>query len=189
MILPILAYGATNLRKACLTVSPSYPDLNSFIKNLWQTLDNAAGVGLAAPQVNENIQLFVVDSRISFSSVNTEDMAQKDYPGIRQAFINPKIMAHSDEMELDEEGCLSIPGISFPVKRFSWIKMTYLDENFQLHTDYFYGRTARIIQHEYDHILGKLPIDYLSELQKLMINKKLNKIRNGRINPGYPMRY
>lgn len=189
MILPIFAYGSVGLRKNCREIPPTYPNLQSFIDNLWQTLDNAEGVGLAAPQVNENIQLFLVDSRVNYLEAKGKEMASVDYPGIRQTFINPKIIAHSDEMEIEEEGCLSIPGITFSIKRFSWVQMTYLDENFQAHTNYFYGRTARIIQHEYDHILGKLPIDYLNQLQKLMINKKLDRIRKGHIRTSYPMHH
>lgn len=188
MILPISAYGSAALRKPCSPILPSYPDLHRFIDNLWHTLDNAEGVGLAAPQVNQNIQLFIVHCRIT-DSLGGEGRTEKEHSELQQVFINPKMIAHSDKLEVEEEGCLSIPDISIPVKRFAWVEMTYMDERFQTYTKRFYGRIARIIQHEYDHLHGKLPIDYLNHIQKLLLNNKLDKIRKGKIIPTYPMRY
>jgi peptide deformylase len=189
MILPIVAYGASILRKECTVISTDYPQLNNLIADMWDTLDSADGVGLAAPQVNFAIKLFLVDSAKTYQP-HTEAAATKQQErGIRKVFINPTIITYSKEKDIADEGCLSIPGIYAPTERSISIRIRYVDERFRERIETYQGRTARMIQHEYDHILGKLHIDYLSNLQKIRLSNKLNRIRKGKIKAEYPMLY
>lgn len=181
MILPIAAYSLPVLRQHCAALTPTYENLNQLIANMWETLDHADGVGLAAPQVNHPIQLFIVDSLKTYTGPLTE------CPGIRKVFINPDIRHYSKETNKEEEGCLSIPGIYAPIERASTIEIHYLDEYFHPHTAIYQGRTARMIQHEYDHIKGKLYLDYLSPLQKALLKNKLEKIRKGKTRAPYEL--
>jgi peptide deformylase len=190
MTLPIVAYGAPVLRKVCSDITPDYPNLDSLIEDMWQTMYTSNGVGLAAPQVNRDIRLFVVDSSQVFKNQDEEDKGKyADEPGIKQVFIN----AHIKQLDGDDwtynEGCLSIPKIREDVIRPEEVMIEYVDENFQTKTEKFVGITARIVQHEYDHIEGKLFIDYLKPLRKKMLRGKLNDISKGKLKMDYKMMY
>jgi len=178
MILPIVAYGAAILRTAGRPVTPGEPGLAKLIADMWHTLDNAHGVGLAAPQVNRSLQLFLVNS----TGVADEEA------GIRQVFLNARILAYGSGTCADTEGCLSIPGIWEEVVRPDTVTLQYQDEHFVTHTRTFYGSTARMIQHEYDHTQGKLYLDYLAPLQRRLLRSKLEAVRKGKVRSGYPMR-
>lgn len=188
MILPIVAYGTPVLRKVAKDIDSSYPDLQTLISNMWETLKNSNGVGLAAPQINKDIRLFLVDSALIFDNREEDDEEKfPDAPGIRQVFINAKIINRTGDEWPYNEGCLSIPTIREDVMRPEEITIEYLDENFQPHTDTFNGITARIIQHEYDHIEGKLFIDYLKPLKKKLLQRKLSDISKGNVHVDYRM--
>jgi peptide deformylase len=190
MILPIVAYGAPVLRKVSKDVPPDYPNLSKLIEDMWETMYASNGVGLAAPQVNKDIRVFVVDSAQIFANQDDEDKGKyPDEPGMKKVFIN----AHVADLEGEEwaynEGCLSIPKIREDIMRPEKIVLQYLDENLQPHTAKFIGLTARIIQHEYDHIEGKLFIDRLKPLRRKMLQGKLNDITKGKIKMDYKMMY
>lgn len=159
MTLQIIKYGNYILRKECVNITLDYPDLPYIIDNMWITMFFNKGAGLAAPQVNLSIRLFIVDS-------------------LKKVFINPTIINESEETCSMIEGCLSIPGIKESVIRPVSIEMEYFDEDFIKHTEVFTGDDARVIQHEYDHIEGILFIDYLSPLKKKLIQGKLTSIKN-----------
>ena len=188
MILPIVAYGAQILRKTAVDITADYADFSKLIDDMWETMYASNGVGLAAPQINKNIRVFVMDSAQIFD--NMEDDEHGKYPaepGVKKVFIN----AHIQELNGDEwaynEGCLSIPKIREDVYRPEEVVMEYYDEYFVKHTEIFNGLTARIIQHEYDHIEGKLFIDYLKPLRKKLLQSKLNDIHKGKIKVDYKM--
>jgi len=190
MILPIVAYGSDVLRKVAVEIEKDYPHLDKLIADMWETMYASNGVGLAAPQVNKNIRLFVMDSAQIFEHQEEEDKGKyPDEPGVKRVFIN----AHIDSLDGEEwsynEGCLSIPKIREDIMRPEQVTIEYLDENFELHTETFNGITARIIQHEYDHIEGKLFIDYLKPLKKKMLQGKLNDISKGKIKVDYKMAF
>lgn len=188
MILPIVAYGHPVLRKMCDNIDPSYPELQTLIENMWATMYHTNGVGIAAPQVNVPIRLFVVDTVQIVEGFDEED--KLDYPneiGIKKVFINAQIQELSGNLWAYNEGCLSIPKVREDVKREEKVRIKYLDENFQEHEEEFEGITARVILHEYDHIDGKLFIDYLSPLKKKLIKKRLDDIIKGKVNIGYRM--
>ncbi|MDJ1504183.1 peptide deformylase [Xanthocytophaga agilis] len=188
MILPVVAYGMPVLRKKGEFVSPDYPDLPQLIANMWDTMDYAGGVGLAAPQVNVLLRLFIIDSTSGFTKMHSDKKLHfRDAPGIRKVFLNPVIEEYSTDNWLNEEGCLSIPDIHERVSRSQSIVMSYQDEQFAWHTDTFFDETARIIQHEYDHIEGKLFLDTLSPLRRRLLEGKLKKIGNRRTRTRYPM--
>ncbi len=191
MILPITAYGMPVLRKVCRDISPDYPDLEKLIEDMWETLYYSNGVGLAAPQVNRDIRLFLVDSTQVFD--NNEDDAEvqhyPDKPGIKKVFINAKIMNYEGREWAYNEGCLSIPKVREDINRPETIVIEYYDEAFNKHTETFNGLTARVIQHEYDHIEGKLFIDYLKPLRKKMLQRKLNDISKGKVSVDYRMMF
>ena len=188
MILPIVAYGANILRKEAVDISPDYPGLQKLIADMWETMYNSNGVGLAAPQINKDIRLFVMDSAQIFEHQEEDEKGKyRDEPGIKKVFINAHVKSlHGDEWNYNE-GCLSIPKIREDIMRPEEVTLEYEDENFELHTETFYGLTARIIQHEYDHIDGKLFIDYLKPLKKKMLQGKLNDISKGKIKVDYKM--
>lgn len=188
MILPIVAYGAQILRKTAHEISADYPHLDKLIEDMWETMYASNGVGLAAPQVNKNIRLFVMDSSQIFENMEDDEQGKyADEPGIKKVFIN----AHIQELNGDEwaynEGCLSIPKIREDVFRPEEVVIEYYDEAFVKHTEIFNGISARIIQHEYDHIEGKLFIDYLKPLKKKLLQSKLNDIHKGKIKVDYKM--
>jgi peptide deformylase len=190
MILPIVAYGAQVLRKVAHDIPHDYPQLDKLIEDMWETMYASNGVGLAAPQINKSIRLFVVDSSQIFENQDEEDKGKyPDEPGIKRVFIN----AHIKELDGNEwsynEGCLSIPKIREDIVRPEEVVLEYVDENFEQHTEKFIGITARIIQHEYDHLDGKLFIDYLKPLRKKMLQGKLNDISKGKLRMDYKMMY
>lgn len=188
MILPVVAYGSPVLRKVSTDIDSSYPDLDKFISNLWDTMYNSNGVGIAAPQVNKDIRVFVMDSEQIFANRDEdEELDYPDDPGFKGVFINPKITAFAGEEWAYNEGCLSIPKIREDVMRPEEVTISFLDENFAPHTHTFNGLTARIIQHEYDHLEGKLFIDYLKPLKKTLIKRKLDDISKGKVRTDYRM--
>lgn len=191
MILPIVAYGHPVLRKVAHDIDPDFPGLQKLIEDMWETLYGSSGVGLAAPQVNKDIRLFVVDSAQIFNQMK-EDKEQHsfpDAPGIKQVFIN----AHIKELDGFEwsynEGCLSIPKIREDIKRQSVVTVEFMDENFQHHMRTYHGLTARIILHEYDHIEGKLFIDHITPLKRKLMKGKLNDISKGKVKVDYKMMF
>lgn len=190
MILPIIAYGAPVLRAVCKDITPDYPNLNKLIADMWETMYASSGVGLAAPQVNRDIRLFVIDSTQVFAGMDEEERRKyPDAPGIRQLFIN----AHVKELDGKEwaynEGCLSIPKIREDIYRNEEVTIAYLDEQFQPHTATFNGITARVILHEYDHIEGKLFIDYLKPFKRRLMKGKLDDISKGKVSVDYKMSF
>ncbi|HEY0297921.1 MAG TPA: peptide deformylase [Arachidicoccus sp.] len=190
MILPIIAYGAPVLRKVAKDIDSSYPKLQELIADMWETLEASHGVGLAAPQINKDIRLFLVDSSLIFDNKEDDDEEQfPDAPGVKKVFINAKITNRTGEEWAYNEGCLSIPKIREDIFRPEEITIEYLDENFEPHTDTFNGITARIIQHEYDHIEGKLFIDYLKPLKKKLLQRKLSDISRGNVRVDYKMQF
>lgn len=188
MILPIVAYGAPVLRKICEDISADYPNLNSIIENMWETMYNSNGVGLAGPQVNIPVRIFVMDSEQIFRDQDEDEKGiYPDDPGYKGVFIN----AHIVELDGDDwsynEGCLSIPKIREDIMRPETVTLKYVDENFKEHIKSFNGLTARIILHEYDHIDGKLFIDHLKPLKKTLLKRKLDDISKGKIRVDYRM--
>lgn len=187
MILPVVAYGAPILRKQCVTIDAGYTQLNLLIEDMWETMYESNGVGLAAPQINKGIRLFVMDSAQIFANLEPEEETYSDAPGIKRVFINPQIVETGGNDWVYNEGCLSIPKIREDVTRPETVTLSYMDEQFLPHTDTFHGITARIILHEYDHIEGKLFIDYVKPLRKKMIQGKLNDISKGKVRVDYKM--
>lgn len=190
MILPVVAYGHPVLRKMCEDIDAKYPELEKLVADMWETMYNSNGVGLAAPQINRPIRLFVVDTEQIVENFDDED--KKEFPNekpIKQTFINAhKIEETGDEWPYNE-GCLSIPKIREDVYRGEKVKLRYMDEKFNEHEKEFDGITARVILHEYDHIDGKLFIDYLKPLKKRLLKKKLNDISSGKIRTDYRMMF
>lgn len=190
MILPIVAYGASVLRKVCADITPDYPELNKLIDDMWETMYTSNGVGLAAPQVNRGVRLFVIDSEQVFQNQDEEDKGKyPDEPGTKRVFINAQVKQLDGDNWSYNEGCLSIPKIREDISRPEEVTLEYVDENFQAHSEKFTGITARIIQHEYDHIEGRLFIDYLKPLKKKMLQGKLNDISKGKLKMDYKMMY
>lgn len=190
MILPIVAYGAPVLRKLSKSIDAEYPNLSKFLEDMWETMYSSNGVGLAAPQVNKDIRLFVVDSEQIFENMNEEEKATyTDSPGIKKVFINAQIESIHGEEWVYNEGCLSIPKIREDIMRPESLTLTYQDENFKPFRSTFSGITARVILHEYDHLEGKLFIDYLKPLRKKMLQGKLNDISKGKVKVDYKMSF
>src|SRR5205085_3282891 len=190
MILPIVAYGSAVLRKVCVDITPDYDNLPKLLEDMWETMYASNGVGLAAPQVNKGIRLFVVDSSQIFENQEEEDKGKyPDEPGIKKVFINAKIKSLNGREWIYNEGCLSIPKIREDVSRNEEIMIEYHDEAFEKHTETFNGLTARIILHEYDHIEGKLFIDYLKPLKRKLMKGKLDDISKGKIKVDYKMTF
>jgi peptide deformylase len=188
MVLPIVAYGHHMLRKMCDNINPEFPELAKLIADMWETMYHTNGVGIAAPQVNRGIRLFVVDTIQIVEDFDDED--KRKYPNekpIKQVFINAKKIEESGTPWSYNEGCLSIPKVREDINRSSTIRLQYLDENFQEQEGSFDGITGRVILHEYDHIEGKLFIDYITPLKKRLIKKKLDDITSGRAKVDYRM--
>ncbi|MEI9808112.1 MAG: peptide deformylase [Bacteroidota bacterium] len=189
MILPIVAYGHPVLRKVAADITPDFPNLEKFIADMWETMYASNGVGLAAPQVNKDVRLFVIDTEQIFRTMedDDEDHDYPDAPGMKAVFIN----AHIVELEGAEwpynEGCLSIPKIREDIYRQKTVTLQYRDEQFESHIKTFTGITARVILHEYDHIEGKLFIDHISPLKRKLIKGKLTDISKGKIKVDYKM--
>ena len=184
MILPIVAFGSPILRKKCSEISSDYPDFETFLNNMRETMYEANGVGLAAPQVNKGIRLFLIDTTPFFEEENEENEVI-----VKQVFINARIIEESGEKWEFNEGCLSIPDLREDITRKSTIKIEFLDENFKKHIKTYDGLTARVIQHEYDHIDGILFTDKLTALRKRMIKGRLMDISKGKVNANYKMRF
>jgi peptide deformylase len=201
MILPIYAYGQNVLRQKARQITKEYPQLELLVQNMFETMYNARGVGLAAPQVGLSIRIFVMDSTAienrsnkkndAPSADSTEQKLESGYPndpiGIKKVFINPEKISESGSPFKYEEGCLSIPDITNEVTRPSNITLRYWDENFNEIIEEFTGIRARIIQHEYDHLEGVLFTDYVSPLKRHLIESKLQRIAKGNIESDYPM--
>ena len=190
MILPIVAYGHPVLRKVGEEIAPDYPALDKLIQDMWETMYLSNGVGLAAPQVNRPIRVFVVDTVQMFENMNEEERASyPDVPGYKGVFIN----AHLAELDGEEwsynEGCLSIPKIREDIYRHETVTLQYRDEQFESHIKTFTGLTAMVILHEYDHIEGKLFIDHISPLKRKLMKGKLNDISKGKITVDYKMMF
>ena len=190
MVLPIVAYGNPVLRKVGVDIAPAYTGLQKLIEDMWETMYNSKGVGLAAPQVNRDIRLFIMDS---VQIIENLDVDEKDeFPGdegYKGIFINARIEDITGKEWLYNEGCLSIPKIREDILRNENVTINFLDENFVQHTKTFTGVTARVILHEYDHIEGKLFIDYLKPLKKSLLKRKLNDISKGKISVDYKMTF
>jgi len=188
MILPIVAYGHPVLRKVCEDITPEYPELKKLIDDMWETMYHSNGVGIAAPQINRAIRLFVIDTVQIVEGFDEED--KREYPDEKPAkkvFINAHKVEEDGEPWSYNEGCLSIPRSREDVKRAARVRLRYMDENFREHEDTFDGITARVILHEYDHIDGKLFIDHLPPLKKRLIKKKLEDISAGKVKMDYRM--
>jgi len=179
MILPVTVYGDPLLRKIAEPITPEYEGLSELINNMYQTMYNADGVGLAAPQVGLSIRIFVVDAS---PAADDEEPELKDF---KKAFINPKILQTQGEPWAMEEGCLSLPNIHEDVFRDEEVTINYFDENWVEHTETYKGYASRIIQHEYDHLEGNLFIDYVTPLRKRLLKSKLVAISKGKANTNY----
>jgi len=182
MILPIVAYGDPVLKREAEDIGKDFPFLQELINNMFETMYNAEGVGLAAPQIGKSIRLFMVDA----SPFEEEEAALKDF---KKVFINPIILEESGDEWSFNEGCLSIPGIREDVSRHPKITIEYYDRDFNLVEEEFEGIAARIIQHEYDHIEGILFTDHLSPLKRRLLKNKLNNITKGNVKVPYRMKY
>ena len=182
MILPIVAYGTRVLKQKAEDISIDYPNLEQLIEDMFETMYEASGVGLAAPQIGKSIRLFIVDG-----SPYADDDA--DMEGFRKVFINPQIVEESGEEWNFNEGCLSIPSIRENVSRLSKVRISYQAQDFNSIVEEFDGTKARIIQHEYDHIEGVLFTDYLSAIKKRLLKRKLNDISKGNVKVGYRMKF
>jgi peptide deformylase len=180
MILPVVAYGHPVLKKVAQEIDPSYPKLKEFIADMFETMYQSDGVGLAAPQVNQSIRLFVIDSN-GFADKYPE---AKDF---KKVFINPEIYKYEGEEFTFNEGCLSFPGLREDIVRKPVIHIKYFDEDFQPHDERIDGVNARVIQHEYDHIEGIVFVDRMSSLRKMIIKGKLNDISKGNVDVAYRM--
>lgn len=189
MILPIIGYGDPVLRKVCDDITPDYPAIKETISNMFETMYNAYGVGLAAPQVGLPIRLFIIDT-IPFSDDEDLDEKERELLGnFKRVFINAKMLKEEGEEWGFNEGCLSIPEVREDVYRHEQITIEYMDEDFNSKTEVFDGLIARVIQHEYDHIEGILFTDHISSLKKQLIKKKLQNIMDGKARPDYKMKF
>ncbi|MBW7848674.1 MAG: peptide deformylase [Bacteroidales bacterium] len=180
MILPIVAYGHPTLKKKAVDIDAAYPNLKQFIADMWETMYNAHGLGLAAPQVNRSIRLFLVDA----TPYADEIEGAKDF---KKVFINAHITELFEPEVVMDEGCLSIPGLNEEVPRKDKIVIRYVDENFVEHTETYEGFLARVIQHEYDHIDGILYVERISPFRKMLIKGKLRDISEGKVDVDYRM--
>jgi len=179
VILPIYIYGQPVLRKVAEDIPADYPNLQQLIADMYETLDASEGIGLAAPQVGKPIRVVVIDL-----DVLSEDMPE--YKGFRHAFINPHIVEYDEEKtDVSEEGCLSLPAIHEKVVRPSRIHVQWLDEELQAHDEWVEGYLARVMQHEFDHLDGKMFIDRVSPLRRQLIKSKLKALTQGRYRCGY----
>ena len=183
MIYPIVAFGDPVLKAKGKEIPQDFPDLTKLIDDMYETMYNAHGVGLAAPQIGKSIRLFVIDS------APFEDDEEKKKAAVKKAFINPQIIKEDGDEWAFEEGCLSIPGIRENVYRPARVTIRYQDLDWQAHEEVFDGIVARVIQHEYDHIEGVLFTDHLSGLKKRLLKGKLTKITKGDVDADYRMKF
>ncbi|WP_423149749.1 peptide deformylase [Rubrolithibacter danxiaensis] len=182
MKLPIIAYGDPVLRKKAADITAEYPNLKELIENMFETMYAANGVGLAAPQVGLSIRLFVIDA----TPFHEDEEALKDF---KKVFINAQVLNEEGEKWNFNEGCLSIPDIREDISRCQQVTISYFDENWEQHTETYTGLAARVIQHEYDHIEGKLFTDKLSPLRKAMLKTKLDNVSKGMVKVDYKMKF
>ncbi|MFZ4476274.1 MAG: peptide deformylase [Saprospiraceae bacterium] len=182
MILPIFAYGQPVLKKIAAPITPDYPELETLIANMWETMYHADGVGIAAPQIGLAIRLFVIDTE----QIDRKNDEQK---GFKRVFVNAQMVEESGQPWNYEEGCLSVPNIRGDVERPDTIRLRWQDENFVEYEETFNGINARVIQHEYDHIQGVLFTELLKPLKKRLVQRKLEDIRVGKVNTDYKMRF
>jgi peptide deformylase len=184
-ILPIVGYGHPSLRNENLAIDQDYPGLEELIDNMFATMYKANGVGLAAPQVDVNIRLFIVDAQPMEGVVEGEE----DIKDFKRVFINPVILEELGEEWAFEEGCLSIPDIREDVYRQPELTIRYFDENFEEKTERLNGMKARVVQHEYDHLEGVLFTDHISALRKRVLRPRLSKISKGKVSIDYAMKF
>jgi peptide deformylase len=194
MILPIVAYGDTVLKREADEIDQNYPDLKKLIDNMWETMYHALGVGLAAPQIGKSIRLFLVDtSPFAEDADEIKDKAEREemkgLDGFKKVFINPIIVEEEGEEWAFNEGCLSIPGIREDVFRHEKITIEYFNEKFELVEEVYDGLKARVIQHEYDHVEGILFTDHLNPIRKQFLKKRLNDITKGIARVDYKMKF
>ena len=189
MILPILSYGNSILKKKALPISVKTKNLKSLINNMWETMYEAQGVGLAAPQIGESIRIFIVDTYPFSDNEDLDDDERNFLKVFKKVFINPEIIAENGEECIFNEGCLSIPGIREDVKRKDSIIIKFQDLNGKSMKESFSGIAARVIQHEYDHLEGILFTDKLSYLKKKTIKRRLTEISIGKVNVDYSMKF
>jgi peptide deformylase len=183
MKLPIYAYGHPILRKETEEIEADYPKLEQLLDDMFETMYHTKGMGLAAPQIGRNIRLFIVDTE----QLDTDERDEEASEFIREVFINPIIMDESGKAWEYEEGCLSIPDIRGNVSRPPKVRVEYYDRNFKLQDRIFDGITARVIQHEYDHLEGVLFVDLLKPIKKRFVQKRLEKIKKGKIDSDYKL--
>lgn len=179
MILPIYLYGHPILREETEDIDETYPDLKKLVEDMYETMYHSDGVGLAAPQIGKSISLFVIDGNV---------LADKfpECEGLKLTAINPELEVIEDSpMVTRDEGCLSLPGLSESVKRHEHIRLNWLDEDFQEHEQEFTGFASRIIQHEFDHLLGNVYTDHISPIRKQIIKSKLQNIAKGKVSCDY----
>lgn len=190
MILPIVAYGHPVLRKVASEVLPDHPGLEKLIADMWETMYASSGVGLAAPQVNKSLRLFIVDTVQMFSNMEEEERTSfPDNPGVKAVFINAHLVETGGTEWTYNEGCLSIPKIREDINRQQTVTLQFRDQEFNSLIRSFTGLTARVILHEYDHIEGKLFIDYISPLKRKLMKGKLMDISKGKIEVDYKMTF
>lgn len=181
MILPIYTFGQPVLRKVAEDITPDYPNLKELIKNMYETMSHAEGIGLAAPQIGLPIRLVVIDL-----DVLSEDLPE--YKGFTRTYINGHIVDSGEETDLMDEGCLSLPGIHESVRRPTRIHIHYMDENFEQHDEWVEGYLARVIQHEFDHLEGHVFVDRIGTLRKQMIKSKLINMMKGKFRCAYKVK-
>ena len=189
MILPIVAYGDPVLRKVGKDIDPDFPGLEELIENMKETMKNAQGVGLAAPQIGRDIRLFLIDASPFAENEELDEEERAFLKDFKRTFINARIVEEDGDEWAFNEGCLSIPNINEDVYRPETIHVEYLDEDFNKKQESLTGLAARIFQHEYDHIEGVLFTDKLSSLKKRLLKKKLENISKGKVDVSYRMRF
>ncbi len=189
MILPIVAYGNPVLKKKAREIDPVADEVQELIDNMWETMYNANGVGLAAPQVGKSWRIFIIDPSPFAADESLNDAEKKELESLKQTFINPEILEQEGDEWNFEEGCLSIPDVREDVFRKPGILIAYQDREGNEREERFSGVAARVIQHEYDHIEGVLFTDRISALKKRLIKSKLNAISKGKIEVDYRMKF
>ncbi len=179
MIYPVTVFGDPVLRKKAEPITKEFNDLKRFVQNMFDTMYNSDGVGLAAPQVGQGIRVFIIDTTIN---------DDEEPGGITKAFINPEILEKSGDEWVMNEGCLSLPEIREDVLRPETVRIKYYDEDFNEHEETYHGFTSRVIQHEYDHLEGVMFVDYLNPLRKRILKSKLTAISKGKVIPKYKIK-
>ena len=189
MILPIVAYGAPVLKKEAAEISKDYPNLDQLIENMWETMYASNGVGLAAPQIGLSIRLFVVDTAPFSGDDELDELEAIKLKSFKKVFINPELIEEDGPIWEFNEGCLSIPDVREDVSRHDRIMIHYFDEQFEEQRLMLTGLSARVVQHEYDHIEGVLFTDHLTPLKRRLLKHRLNSISKGTIQVDYPWKF